>query len=196
MGQTRDVFYNGCLDSDDFLKLSLRFFKRNWRMGYMFYNCQKKPSFKTFFSLPRVVCMALATTTGLQCSCAARAEEGAVLSDGEQTPSFPHLLSIPQEMEIQMASDFSSPTLLHCQRRWGAHSKTQKNPTTCRAGKTCARHRAKDKLRRGHAHAPLMFCVQTERQSIVFRCAVSISDPALQRCQTVVNQGEGGSSMS
>lgn len=92
-------FYNSCLDSDVFLKLSLRFFKRNWRMGCMFYNCQKKPIFKTFFSLPRVVCMALATTTGLQCSCAALAEERAVLSDGEQTPSFPHLLSIPQEME-------------------------------------------------------------------------------------------------
>lgn len=154
MGQTRDVFYNGCLNSDDFLKLSLRFFKRNWRMGYIYSITVKKSLFLRHFS-----------------PCPG-------LSVWHWPP--------PRACSAHV----------HCQRHWDAHSRTQKNPTTCRAGKTCARPQAKDKLRRGHAHALLMFCVQTERQSIVFGCVFSISDPVLQICQMLVNQGERCSSMS
>lgn len=151
----------------------------------MFHNCQKKPIFKIFFSFPSAVCTALATTTGLQCSCAALAEERAVPSHGEQVPSFPHLLSIPPGASDNTVDNiFCFPSSLHCQRHWDAHWRSQRKPTPCRAGKTCARHQAEDKLRRGHAQAQPMLCIQTQRQSIAFRCAFSISDPGLQRCRS------------
>lgn len=150
----------------------------------MFHNHQKKPILKIFVSFPRVVCVALATTVGLQCSCCPCRGEGSALRWGSDTFLPPPLLHPLGCFRQHSDNTFPSPSPLHCQRHWDAHSRSQRNPTPCRAGKTCARHQAEDKLRRGLDQVPPMFCVQTERQSIIFGCAFSISNPGLQRCQS------------
>lgn len=133
--------------------------------------------------------MALATAMGLQRSWAALAEK-AVPSHGEQILSLPHLFSISQGASDNTVDNiFCSPSSLHCQRHWDAHSRSQRKPTPCRAGKTCARHQAEDKLHRcsvlKHKGKALCSDVPSASQTQVFKDV-----------RVVVIQGEIGSSMS
>lgn len=163
----------------------------------MFHNCQKKPILKIFVSFPRVVCVALATTMGLQCSYAALAEEKAVPSDGDQTPSFPYLLSIP----------------------WGASDNTVTIPSLLPAPCTV---RDTGMPTRGHRGTPPLVELERPVPDTKLRTSSGEGMPRLHRCsvfkqkgkasylnvlsasrtqvfkdvRVVVNQGEIGSSVS